>query len=63
MKETYVGREDCLICMEVTFGMVDKVFGPADEEEIRSTRKILKILERLVYLLVFFHTKKCMHYF
>ena len=48
IKDTYVGREDCLVSVFVSFGIPDKKFGPADDEdEERSARKILTITERL----------------
>lgn len=47
IKDTYVGREDCLVSVFVSFGIPDKKFGPADDEdEERSARKILTITER-----------------
>ena len=48
IKDTYVGRDDCLVSVFVSFGIPDKKFGPADDEdEERSARKILTITERL----------------
>lgn len=46
IKDTYLGREDCLISMDVSFGLPDKKFGPADDDEARNPRKILTITER-----------------
>ena len=46
IKDTYVGREDCLVSVFVSFGIPDKKFGPAEDEEERSARKILTITER-----------------
>ena len=46
IKDTYVGREDCLVSVYVTFGIPDKKFGPAEDDESRSARKILTITER-----------------
>ena len=46
IKDTYIGREDCLISMDVCFGIPDKKFGPAEDEESRNPRKILSITER-----------------
>ena len=44
--DTYIGREDCLIKMQVSFGLPDKKFGPAADEEVRAqARKILTIVE------------------
>ena len=46
IKDTYVGREDCLVSVFVSFGIPDKKFGPAEDDEERSARKILTITER-----------------
>ena len=44
--DTYIGREDCLVKMQVSFGLPDKKFGPAVDEEMgRAPRKILTIIE------------------
>ena len=43
--DTYIGREDCLVKMQVSFGLPDKKFGPAVDEEARTPRKILTIIE------------------
>ena len=43
--DTYIGREDCLVKMQVSFGLPDKKFGPAVDEEVRAPRKILTIVE------------------
>ena len=32
--------------MDVSFGLPDKKFGPADDDEARNPRKILSITER-----------------
>ena len=45
INDTYLGREDCLVSLHVNFGIPDKKFGPAEDEE-RSARKILTITER-----------------
>ena len=45
INDTYIGREDCLVSLQVNFGIPDKKFGPAEDEE-RSARKILTITER-----------------
>ena len=42
--DTYIGREDCLVKMQVSFGLPDKKFGPAVDEEV-TNRKILTIIE------------------
>ena len=46
IKDTYIGREDCLISVFVSFGIPDKKFGPAGDDEATSARKILTITER-----------------
>lgn len=46
IKDTFIGREDCLISLDVNFGIPDKKFGPAEDEESRNPRKILSITER-----------------
>lgn len=48
IKDKYIGREDCLISVSVSFGIPDKKFGPAttEDEETRSARKILTITEK-----------------
>ena len=45
ISDTYIGREDCLVKMQVSFGLPDKKFGPAVDEEARTPRKILTIIE------------------
>ena len=44
--DTFINREDCLISTDVSFGIPDKKFGPAEDEESRNPRKILSITER-----------------
>ena len=46
IKDTFINREDCLISTDVSFGITDKKFGPAEDEESRNPRKILSITER-----------------
>ena len=46
IKDTFIEREDCLISLDVNFGIPDKKFGPTEEEESRNPRKILSITER-----------------
>ena len=45
INDSYLGREDCLVSLHVNFGIPDKKFGPAEDED-RSARKILTITER-----------------
>ena len=44
LTEVYVGREDGLVSMQVTFGVAKKEFGPAEGKG--SAREVAKIIER-----------------
>lgn len=44
LTEVYIGREDGLVSMQVTFGVAKKEFGPAEGKG--SAREVAKIIER-----------------